>query len=86
MQGKASQEQVMTRSIGGAEKAGGKADSVQSVENQKHYETEEEKRQFIHESVQFDTKEILNAYAKLKEAEIKLFLDNFEVLAMHPSQ
>ena len=29
---------------------------------------------------------ILNAGAKLKEAVIKLFLDNFEVLAMHPSQ
>ena len=29
---------------------------------------------------------ILNADAKLKEAVIKLFLDNLEVLAMHPSQ
>ena len=29
---------------------------------------------------------ILNADAKLKEEVIKLFLDNFEVLAMHPSQ
>ena len=29
---------------------------------------------------------ILNADAKLKEAVIKLFLDNFEVLATHPSQ
>ena len=30
--------------------------------------------------------EILNADEKLKEAVIKLFLDNFEVLATHPSQ
>ena len=30
--------------------------------------------------------EILNADAKLKEAVIKLFLDNFKVLAMHPRQ
>ena len=29
---------------------------------------------------------ILNADAKLKVAVIKLFLDNFEVLATHPSQ
>ena len=29
---------------------------------------------------------ILNTVAKLKEAVIKLFLDNFEVLATHPSQ
>ena len=29
---------------------------------------------------------ILNTDAKLKEAVIKLFLDNFEVLATHPSQ
>ena len=29
---------------------------------------------------------ILNTDTKLKEAVIKLFLDNFEVLALHPSQ
>ena len=29
---------------------------------------------------------ILNTDVKLKEAVIKLFLDNFEVLATHPSQ
>ena len=28
----------------------------------------------------------MNADAKLKEAVIKLFVDHFEVLAMHPSQ
>ena len=35
---------------------------------------------------QLDTNKILNADAKLKGVVIKLFLDNFEVLAMHPSQ
>ena len=38
------------------------------------------------ESFQLDGNEILNADEKLKEAGIKLFLDNFEVLATHPSQ
>ena len=42
--------------------------------------------QFIRESFQLDRNAILNADAKLKEAEIKLFLDNFKVLAMYPSQ
>ena len=47
---------------------------------------EDEKHQFICESFQLDKNEILNADAKLKEAVIKLFLDNFKVLALHPSQ
>ena len=68
------------------EKAGWKTDSVQSVENRQFYETKEEKRQFIRENFQLDRNEILNADAKLKEAVIKLFSDNFEVLATHPSQ
>ena len=51
----------------------------------KFYETKEEKRQFICESFQLDANEILNADEKLKEAVIKLFSDNFEVLATHPS-
>ena len=33
-----------------------------------------------------ETNEILNADEKLKEAVIKLVLDNFKVLATHPSQ
>ena len=74
-------------SVGDMEKAGRKADSVQqSIEKKQFYETEEEKRQFIRKIFQLDTKEILNADAKLKEAVIKLFLDNFEVLASHLSQ
>ena len=35
---------------GDAEKAGQKADSVQSIENRKFYETEEEKHKLICES------------------------------------
>ena len=42
--------------------------------------------QFIPESFQLDMNKILNADVKLKEAVIKLFLDNFEVLVTHPSQ
>ena len=45
-----------------------------------------EKAGWKDESFQLDVNEILNADEKLKEAEIKLFLDNFEVLAPHPSQ
>ena len=37
-------------SIGNAEKAGRKADSVQSIENRQCYETEKEKRKLIRES------------------------------------
>ena len=73
-------------SVGNAEKAGRKAVSVQSIENRQFYKTEKEKRQFICESFQIDINKILNADAKLKEAVIKLFFDNLEVLAAHPSQ
>ena len=50
--------------IGGAsvrntEKAGRKADSVQSLGNIQCYETEEEKRKFIRESLQLDSNAIL---------------------------
>ena len=68
------------------EKAGLKADSVQSLENIRFFKTKEEKRQFICERFQLDTIEILNSDEKLKEVVIKLFLDNFKVLDMHPSQ
>ena len=75
---------IGSTSVGDAEKGCWKAQSVQSVESRKSQETEEEKLQFIPERVQLDTSKILNADAKLKV--IKLFLDNFEVLATHPSQ
>ena len=68
------------------EKTGRKAGSVQLIENRQFYKTKEEKRQFIRESFQLDTNEILNTDAKLKEAVIKFVLDNFEVLATHLSQ
>ena len=47
--------------VGDAEKAGWKADSVQSVENRKSYKTKLEKHQFICESFQLQTNQILNA-------------------------
>ena len=77
---------IGSTSGGNTEKAGQKADSVQSIENRRCYETEEEKCKYINESFQLDMNAILNADTKLKEAVIKLFLDNFLVLAMHPSQ
>ena len=58
---------------GNAEKAGRKADSLQSIENRRCYETKEEKRNFILESFKLDTNAILNTDTKLKEAAIKLF-------------
>ena len=73
-------------SVGNAEKAGQKADSVKSVEKRQFYKTKVEKHQFIRESFQLDTNAILKVDAKLKEAVIKLFLDNFKILATHPSQ
>ena len=77
---------IGSASVGNTEKAGRKADSVQSIENKQSYETEKEKRKFIRKSFQLDTNAILNADTKLKKAVIKLFLNNFEVLATHPSQ
>ena len=60
-------------SVGDAEKAGRKADNVQSIEKRQFYKIEEQKQQFIRESFQLDTNQILNADAKLKEVMIKLF-------------
>ena len=68
------------------EKAGQKSDCKQNIENRQTYETDEEKQTFIRESLQLDANAILNAEAKLKKAVIKLFLDNFEILATHSSQ
>ena len=50
------------------------------------YQSKEEKRKFICESFKLDSNAIRNAVAELKEDVIKLILDNFEVLATHPSQ
>ena len=84
----------MTSCIGGTsvrnvekvEIAGWKAECVQTIESRQSYETEEQKKKFIPDRFQLDTNAILNTDAKLKEAMIKLFLDNFKVLATHPSQ
>ena len=63
-----------------------RTDSVQSIESRNFSETEKEKLQFICESFKLDENEKLNIDEKLKEAVIKLFVDNFEVLATHLSQ
>ena len=56
---------IGSASVRNAEKAGLKADSVQSLGNRQCYETEEEKRKFIRESFQLDSNAILNKDAKL---------------------
>ena len=45
----------------------------------------EESRRFIKDSFKIDENEILNRDAKLKEEVIKLFLENFSTLALHPN-
>ena len=77
---------IGSTSVRYAEKAGRKGDSVQSIGSRQCYETEEEKQKFIRERFQLDNNAILNADAMLKEEAIKLFLDNFKVLATHPAQ
>ena len=64
-----------------AEKAG----SVHSINSRQCYDSKVEKQKFIRESFKLDSNAILNKDAELKEDVIKLFLDNFEVLASHPS-
>ena len=46
--------------------------------------TEESKRKFIKDSFKIDENEILNRDDELKEEVIKLFLENFSTLALHP--
>ena len=43
------------------------------------------KRKFIKDSFKIDENEILNRDAALKEEVIKLFLENFSKLALHPN-
>ena len=64
----------------------GESRQNKSLNSRQSYETQDEKQNFIHESFQLDSNEILNQDTKLKEEVIKLFLDNFDVLAIHPSQ
>ena len=42
-------------------------------------------RKFIIDSFNLDQNKILNSDLKLKEAVIKMFLDYFPVLALHPN-
>ena len=49
------------------------------------YPTEESRRKFIRQSFKIDENEILNRDEKLKEEVIKLFLENFSALALHPN-
>ena len=46
---------------------------------------EESKRKFIKDSFKIDENEILNRDANLKEEVIKLFLENFSTLVLHPN-
>ena len=49
------------------------------------YPTEESKRKFICESFKLNENKILNRDEKLKEEVIKLFLENFLALELHPN-
>ena len=49
------------------------------------YPTKESWRKFIRESFKIDENEILNSDEKLKEEVIKLFMENFSALALHPN-
>ena len=68
------------------EKEGLVTDSIHSVEHMILYETKEEKCQFVRDSFKLNENKILNTDSVLKEAVIQLFVDNFEVLATHPSE
>ena len=74
-------------SVERGETAGQAADSIQSIENRNFYETKEEKCQLVRDCFKIDkNNESLNADKKLNEVVIKLFVDNFGVLATHLSQ
>ena len=49
------------------------------------YPTEESKGKFIRKSIKIDENEILHQDEKLKEEVVKMFLDNFSALALHPN-
>ena len=49
------------------------------------FPTEDSRRKVIKDSFKIDKNEILNRDAKLKEEVIKLFLENFSTLALHPN-
>jgi len=49
------------------------------------FPTEESRRKLIKDSFKIDENKILNRDAELKEEVIKLFLENFSTLALHPN-
>ena len=59
-------------------------ESVNSLQ-ESDFPTEESRRKFIKDSFKIDENEILNRDAKLKEEVIKLFLENFSTLGLHPN-
>ena len=59
-------------------------ESVNSLQ-ELDFPTKESRRKFIKDSFKIDENEILNRDAKLKEEVIKLFLENFSTLALHPN-
>ena len=60
------------------------SETVNSVQ-ESDYPTEERKRKFIWESFKIVENKILNRDEKLKEEVIKMFLENFSALALHPN-
>ena len=59
-------------------------ESVNSLQ-ESDFPTEESRRKFIKDSFKIDENEILNRDAILKEEVIKLFLENFSTLELHPN-
>ena len=54
-------------------------------EQESDFPTEESKRKFTRESLKIDDNKILNQDEVLKEEVVKLFLENFSTLALHPN-
>ena len=59
-------------------------ETVNSIQ-ESDFSTEESKIKFIKDSFKIDENEILKRDAKLKKEVIKLFLENFSTLALHPN-
>ena len=60
------------------------SETVNSMQ-ESDYPTKESWRKFIRERFKIDENEILNSDEKLKEEVIKLFMENFSALALHPN-
>ena len=66
------------------EKVCNSQESINSLQKS-DFPTEESRRKFIKDSFKIDENKILNRDAELKEEVIKLFLENFSRLALHPN-